>query len=210
MYNDRVVTIDPAGVVTPVAVGFDTPSGVAVDTAGNILVADTGNGAVRAIAPDGSVTPIGFPDPSLQPLSVAPSADGDAFVADGRGRILAIDADGARRIVAGGPRGFADGGGADARFRAPSGLAVVRPGRLLATDRRNNLVRLIAARSTLEVRPPSPPLAPAFDIRRFDMTPAALAIRSARRSFRGHRHARRAAGYRRVGAVSRGPGCVCA
>ena len=170
-YNDRIVSIDPAGVVTPVAVGFDTPSGVAVDTAGNILVADTGNGAVRAIARDGSVSTIGFPDPSLQPLSVAPSADGHVYVADGRGRILAIDADGARRIVAGGARGFADGEGANARFRAPSGLALVGPGRLLATDRRNNLVRLIAARSMLEVRPPAPPLAPSFDARRFDMTP---------------------------------------
>lgn len=182
-YNDRIVAIEPGGTVTPIAgkgspgfedggeASFDTPSGVAVDPTGNIYVADTGNGAVRVISPVGIVSTIvtssaGRP----RPLDVA-SSDGSLFVADARGYVLEITSAGLGRIVAGGARGFADGPGGDARFRNPTGIAVMAPGRLIVTDRRNGVVRLVAAQSQIELRPPAPPLAPRFDTQSFARTP---------------------------------------
>jgi hypothetical protein len=63
------------------------------------------------------------------------------------------------RTLAGSRPGFADGDGAAARFRSLSGLAVSAPGRLVVTDSRNALVRLVAAPSRLELRVPGSPLA---------------------------------------------------
>ena len=184
-YNDRIVAIEDDGAVTPLAGGvgpgfedgaearFHTPCGVAADAIGKIYVADTGNGAVRAIAPDGIVSTIatsvaGLP---LRPLAVAAAADGSVFVADAAGRVVEMTPNRGQRTVAGGQRGFADGTGPVALFRAPSGIAVSTPEHLIVTDRRNGVVRLIAARSQAELRPPAPPLYPQFDARGFDRTP---------------------------------------
>lgn len=184
-YNDRIVAIDRSGAVTPVAgsgtpgfedgapAAFDTPCGLAADPEGNIYVADTGNGAVRVIAPDGTVSTIAFGGTyeSSRPMAVAATATGSVFVADARGRVIEIMTEGGQRTVAGSRRGFADGPGAHALFRAPSGIAVVAPGRLVVTDRRNDLVRFVAASSQLDLRPPAPPLHPGFDAQAFDRTP---------------------------------------
>lgn len=184
-YNDRIVAIDSAGTVTPVAgagrpgfvdgpaARFDTPCGVAADAAGNIYVADTGNGAVRLISPDGIVSTIatGSADAPLRPLAVAATADGSVFAADARGRVTEITRDGGQRTVAGSRRGFVDGAGRDALFRVPSGIAVTAPGHLVVTDRRNGVVRLVAARSHLRLRPPAPPFRPQFNAQAFDRTP---------------------------------------
>jgi streptogramin lyase len=181
-YNDRIVAIEPDGSLTTIAgaggpgfadganASFDTPSGVAVDAGGHIFVADTGNGAVRRISPDGTVATIG-PGYASRPLAIDVAADGSLFVADARGRVIEITADGNHRTIAGSGRGFADGAGATARFRAPSGIAVTAPGHLLVTDRRNGLLRLVAATSLLELRPPAPPLHPRFDAQAFDRVP---------------------------------------
>jgi hypothetical protein len=93
------------------------------------------------------------------------------FAADAAGRIVEITPTGGQRTVAGSRRGFADGPGRDALFRAPSGIAVTAPGRLIVTDRRNGVVRLVAARSQLDLRPPAPPVHPQFDSQTFDRTP---------------------------------------
>ncbi len=184
-YNDRIVAIEHGGAVTPLAgaggpgfedgaqARFHTPCGVAADATGKIYVADTGNGAVRVIAPDGIVSTIatsadGLP---LRPLAVAAAADGSVFVADAAGRVVEITPQRGQRTVAGGRRGFADGPGSVARFRAPSGIAVSAPGHVIVTDRRNGVVRLIAARSQAELRPPAPPLDPQFDAWGFNRTP---------------------------------------
>lgn len=183
-YHDRIVAIGPGGVVIPVAgtgspgfedganAMFDTPCGVAIDAAGQIYVADSGNGAVRVISPDGNVSTIapGYGDGPLRPLALA-AAGGSVFVADARGRIVEILPNGPPRTVAGSNPGFGDGAGMDARFRAPSGIAVTAPGHLVVTDRRNGLVRLVAARSQLAPRPPAPPLDPRFDVEAFERTP---------------------------------------
>ncbi|MBA2304584.1 MAG: gluconolaconase [Acidobacteria bacterium] len=183
-YNDRIVAVGADGAVTPIAGGgpgfedggnarFDTPCGVSVDAAGSIYVADSGNGAVRLISPDRIVSTIatGSVDAPLRPLAVAVAADGSVFVADAGGRVVEITANGGQRTVAGSRRGFADGAGPDALFRTPSGIAVTAPGRLIVADRRNGVVRLVAARSQLEPRPPAPPFHPRFDAQAFDRTP---------------------------------------
>jgi hypothetical protein len=184
-YNDRIVAIDRSGAVIPVAgesgpgfedgarARFHTPCGVAADASGNIYVADTGNGAVRAVSPDGIVSTIaaGSEDSPLRPLAVAAATDGSVFVADSGGRVVEITPDRRQRIVAGSRRGFADGPGPDALFRAPSGIALAAPGHLIVTDRRNGVVRVVVARSRAELRPPAPPFHPQFDAQAFDRAP---------------------------------------
>jgi len=184
-YNDRIVAIDGDGAVTPVAGGrgpgfadgaaaqFDTPCGVAADARGNIYVADSGNGAVRVISPEGIVSTLATAsaDGPIRPLAVAAAADGSVFAADAGGRIVEITPDGAQRTVAGSRRGFADGAGRGALFRVPSGIAMTAPGHLIVADRRNGLVRLVAARSQLQLRAPAPPFQPRFDAEAFGRKP---------------------------------------
>jgi sugar lactone lactonase YvrE len=187
-YNDRIRLVDANGVVTTIAgsgqpgvldgpaleARFDTPCGVAVDRAGNIYVADTGNGAVRVISPAGMVSTIGPPPPFglLDPIGIAVSADGLVYVTDARGRVVEITPGVDARIVAGGSPGFANGPGGAARFRAPAGLVVASPGRLVVADSRNALVRLVAARRHLELGvPPSPRVNPRFDVAAFESGP---------------------------------------
>jgi NHL repeat-containing protein len=187
-YNDRIRAIERDGRVITIAgegrpgaidgpsdaARFDTPSGVAVDRAGNIYVADTGNGVVRMISPAGLVSTVG-PQPAdglFRPIGIAVDPDGLIYVTDDRGRILEITQATAVRTVAGSTSGFADGPGEDARFRSLAGLALAAPGRLIVADPRNALIRLVAARSQLELRLPGPPyLHPQFNAGAFAMQP---------------------------------------
>jgi sugar lactone lactonase YvrE len=187
-YNDRIRSIAPDGMVSTVAGAglpgfadgppgeamFDTPCGVATSAAGAILVADTGNGLVRAIGSDGAVsTPAaaGFGE-LVRPIGIAAGADGAVYVTDDRGRIVEIGANGSVRTVAGAVPGYADGEGAAARFRRPSGIAWSRPGHLIVADAGNALLRAVAATSRMEVRPPGSPLiAPRFDDDAFRLRP---------------------------------------
>jgi sugar lactone lactonase YvrE len=182
-YNDRIVTIDTDGATVTLAgsgspgfedgVGgkFHTPCGVAVDASGRIYVADAGNHALRSISSDGSVSTVAptYGEGAFIPLGVA-VFQSSVFVTDARGRILEITSEGSR-TVAGSYRGFADGAGSEALFRAPSGIAVLAPGKLIVADRRNGLVRLVEAESRRELRPPAPPLDPQFDSETFGRTP---------------------------------------
>ena len=185
-YHDRIIVLESDGSVRTLAgastpgfidgpgteASFDTPTGIAVDAAGNVFVADLGNGAVRVVTPAGDVRTVapGAADPWIRPVAVA-AADGSLFIADDRGRIFELPATGGLRIVAGSTPGFADGAGEVARFRAPSGVAVLGPGRLVVTDRRNALVRLVTAIARADVQPPAPPLDPRFDADAFDRAP---------------------------------------
>lgn len=179
-YNDRIRAIAPDGTVATVAgsgrrgildgqaadARFDTPCGVAVDSRGVLYVADTGNGVVRLVSPEGIVSSIGPPPPYglVRPVGIAVDETGVIFVTDDRGRVIEmIPAVGARALVGSRP-GFADGTGELARFRGPAGLAVATPGRLVITDSRNALLRLVAARPQMEQRlPASPRINPQFD-----------------------------------------------
>jgi len=183
-YNDRIRSITPDGVVTTVAGGgvpgfvdgqgatayFDSPSGIAVDAAGTIFVADTGNDAVRRIDPSGSVTTVPFSssDGLSRPVAVAAGPGRDIYVTEGRGRIIAMAPDGMTRTLAGASSGFGDGPGAEARFRAPSAVAVAAPGRLIVADTGNALVRAVAAPARLPLLPPaSARVHPRFDVEAF-------------------------------------------
>jgi sugar lactone lactonase YvrE len=185
-YNDRIRAIDPDGTVTTIAgsergwidgaaseARFDTPCGVAVDADGTIYVADTGNGAVRRISRDGQVTTV-YPSPAdaaFRPIGIAAGPQGVLYVAGGDRVIELAPGRGVRTLAGSGP-GFAEGVGGGARIRAPSGVAVVRPGRLVITDTRNALLRVIAARSQVELRlPASPWIRPEFDAESFALLP---------------------------------------
>jgi sugar lactone lactonase YvrE len=186
-YNDRIRAIDRDGRVVTVAgsgrpgalngpvadAEFDTPCGVAVDAAGNIYVADTGNGAVRLVTPEGFVSTLDAPfDGLVRPTGIAVTGGGIVYVTDDRGRIAEIVPYRSARRIAGSHPGFADGAGAEARFRPVAGIALAAPGRLIVTDPRNALIRLVAARSRVELRPPAPPeIEPAFDVETFASRP---------------------------------------
>ena len=186
-YNDRIRVIERDGTITTLAgsahpgaddgeggaASFDTPTGLAIDARGTIYVADTGNNMVRVVDMNGNVTTpswsygTGF----SRPLGVAVGPHGEVYVADDS-RIVAIDRDSASRTLAGAGVGFRDGDGASARFRRPSGIALLRAGQLVVADAGNALVRLVAAASQLPLRPPpSPALHPQFDADAFGWVP---------------------------------------
>ena len=175
-YNDRIRRIEVDGTVATLAPSyfFNTPTGVAVDAAGSIYIADAGSGSVHVLNAAGEVTtfPAAYPEPLGRPIAVAVAAGGEVYVTDERGRILEFDAHGSSRVVAGSSPGFMDGAGADARFRRPSGIAVLAPGRLIVADTGNALVRLISAASRFEFRaPPIPGINPRFDQEAFGRQP---------------------------------------
>jgi murein DD-endopeptidase MepM/ murein hydrolase activator NlpD len=175
---------------------FDTPCGVAIDTSGRIYVADTGNNAIRIVdqtaqqdatgaaaaavttTPQSAVittvsTPSwAFPEALVRPTGITLGSKGDLFITDARGRIVEITLHGATRTLAGSTPGFHDGVGGEARFRNPSGIAYVGPGRLIIADAGNALVRLVGAKTRMAFRPPaSPAIAPRFDADRFGHQP---------------------------------------
>jgi sugar lactone lactonase YvrE len=187
-YNDRIRVIDTGGTVRTLAgsgqpgstdgtgdgASFDTPSGVAVDASGLVYVADTGNGVIRTVDRNGLVTTPAWAQDSglVRPIGITTGPDGDLYVADEGGRIVAIRPGGATRTLAGSDTGFRDGDGTVARFRRPSGVALVRPGYLVVADTGNALVRRVAARSQLPLQPPpSPAIDPQFDADAFAWTP---------------------------------------
>ena len=191
-YNDRIRAIDPDGTVSTIAgsgtpdlidgpaaaSAFHTPSGVAVDPALNIFVADSGNVAIRKISPDGWVTSV--PDQGLvRPVGVAIAADGVIYAA-GDDRVVAVDAHGAARVVAGSTAGFANGEGVDALFRGLAGIARTPQAELIVADSINALIRRIRpvpggeplALSSVEGSlPASPLLKPAFEAEAFRLFP---------------------------------------
>jgi sugar lactone lactonase YvrE len=126
-YNHRVRRIDTGGTITTVAgngveghsgdggpaiaASLDMPQGVAVDAGGNLIVANA-DGAIRRIAPGGTITTVasllgcgsGLPDSVqlCQPSQVAVSPDGAIVTTDNYFcRIRAIGIDGAIGTLAG-------------------------------------------------------------------------------------------------------------
>jgi sugar lactone lactonase YvrE len=187
-YNDRIRAIDRDGTVSTLAgstgpgltdgpaaaARFHTPSGVAIGPSGDILVADTGNDLVRVIDTAGVVTTAPWTHAAalVRPIGIAAGPNGDVYVTDERGRIIEAPAGGWARTLAGSTPGFRDGAGSAARFRGPTALAVAAPGRLVVADSGNALVRLVAAPSWLELRPPASPLInPRFDAEGFGRQP---------------------------------------
>ena len=184
--NSIIRKISPTGVVTTIAglagergttdgVGsaarFSYPTGVAVDSLENVYVADSGNNLLRKITPDGMVKFINSEsllvpgdDPRLGnynvPKGVAVDSQGFVYVADSNNQtIRKVTPHGNLLTLAG---HFAEKGSVDtaiadnARFRAPSGIAVDSAGNVFIADTSNHTIRKITPKgevSTLAGQP---------------------------------------------------------
>ena len=172
-YNDRIRKITPAGMVTTLAGGaapgfadgvgtlarFDTPAGLALDKAANLFIADTVNGAVRKLAPDGTVTTVAQSDreakePMMRrPLALAITHDDFLYIGDmARGRILQLSPAGELRGLSGVGVDIAVGDAGPMRIGRASGLAVDNVGALYVADSPRRALRRVAARGALPRR----------------------------------------------------------
>lgn len=136
---------------------FYGPTGVAIDKDGVAYVADSSNSAIRRVTPDGVVTtlagrrPWGYADGTgtaalfMQPTGIAIDSHGNVFVADtGNFCIRKITPAGEVTTFAGAKEpGYANGPGAQARFRSPMGLAIDREDNLFVADGANHRIRKI-------------------------------------------------------------------
>ena len=144
---------------TGAAARFAGPTGMAVDRSGNMFVADNLNHTIREITPAGVVTTFagkaglsGSADGTGAaarfngPIGVTVDQAGNVFVADSQNRtIRKITPAGVVTTFAGtaGSSGDADGMGAAARFRVPSGLAADGSDNLFVGDDYNYTIRKI-------------------------------------------------------------------
>ena len=170
-YNNRIRRITAAGVVTTLAgsgtrghrdgIGtvarFNYPSDVAVDSAGDVYVADNLNHRIRKIEVAKAVTTLagsgtadfangrGTAAQFNNPYGVAVDSAGNIYVADRENhRIRKITAAGVVSTLAGsGTGGFANGRGASARFKYPTGVVVDSAGNIYVADEYNHRIRKI-------------------------------------------------------------------
>lgn len=140
---------------------FEQPFGIAVDANGNVYVSDSMANTIRKISPAGVVTTLAGrygasgstdaagPDARFSvPYAVAVDTAGTVYVVDhGNHTIRKITASGTVSTLAGtaGTAGSANGRGAAASFRYPSGIAVDRTGTVFVADTDNQLIRAISA-----------------------------------------------------------------
>ncbi len=143
----------------PALAKFADPSGVAIDAAGNIYVADKSNNRIRMIAAntlavttiagDGTADLKDGPAATAQfnhPIDIVINAAGDLFVADELNHCIRKISNGVVSTFAGtGTAGFADGSGASAQFKNPSGLAIDAGGNIIVADKANYRIRKINA-----------------------------------------------------------------
>ena len=142
---------------------FRDPAGIAAAPDGVIYVADAGNNRIRVVrsgsisvppavstlAGDGTAGFADGPGASARfnsPQAVAIDPGGAVFIADtGNNRIRRIATDGTVTTLAGdGTAGLINGAAAQARFNAPSGLALDNQGNVYVADTGNASVRLIS------------------------------------------------------------------
>jgi sugar lactone lactonase YvrE len=170
--NNRVRTINAAGVITTVAgngdagwffesgpalnASLDRPSGVALDKSGNLYIVEfleTGVSRIHRVdAASGIISPVPIPIVLNGAVAIAVDSAGQLYIAEQQGhRIRKVDpASGAITTIAGtGTAGFSgDGGPATAaQLDHPMHLAFDAGGNLYFADSSNNRIRKIAAGS---------------------------------------------------------------
>ncbi|MES2410232.1 MAG: T9SS type A sorting domain-containing protein [Bacteroidota bacterium] len=166
--NHKIRKITPTGVVTTFAgstqgsddgivtvAKFNNPHGVATDAAGNVYVADLLNHRIRKITPSGVVSTFagssqGYADGPgasarfYSPTGVATDGSGNVYVADyNNNKIRKITSAGVVSTLAGSIYGFAEGTGASAQFRNPTGVATDALGNVYVADYYNDRIRKI-------------------------------------------------------------------
>lgn len=125
-----------------IAASFSFPTGLAAGGNGEVYISDTGNGAIRCLAPDGTVSTVftGLSDPTGLCWH-----NGALYVTEtGAHRISKIE-NGVRTIVVGasGEDGYTDGYVKAARLRDPQGVAVGSDGTIYIADTGNHAVRCL-------------------------------------------------------------------
>ena len=173
--NHRIRKITPAGVVTTLAgsgsygfkdgtgkaASFYHPFGVAVDHLDNVYVTESAGNRVRKITSAGVVTTLAGSKSGAKgttdavgssarfsgPSGIAVDHAGILYVAEiDNHRIRRITPDGTVTTLAGSTAGFAEGGGATARFKGPRLLAINSAGNLLVADHDNHRIREVELR----------------------------------------------------------------
>lgn len=150
----KIWKLPSAGTLSVFAEGLDTPSGIAFDGSGALIIADAGSHTIKKVDAKGGLTLLagtenkaGSADGNAAtalfnaPIGVAVSGDGKIYVADTYNDRIRLIENGRVTTLAGGEKGFADGG--RARFDTPCGLAVWNDGRLLVADSGNRRIRVI-------------------------------------------------------------------
>jgi M6 family metalloprotease-like protein len=138
---------------------FSGAAGIVADAGGNLYVADYRNSTLRRVTPEGAVSTLAGRAGKLGakdgrgasarfkfPTGLALDSTGNLFVADrGNSTIRKVSPDGRVTTWAGiaGEPGSVDGVGNEARFSAPTGLALDPRDNLYVSDQHNSTIRKI-------------------------------------------------------------------
>jgi sugar lactone lactonase YvrE len=140
---------------TGAAARFAAPSGIVLDRSDNLYVADRDNFLIRKITPAGVVTTLAGRGGELRPATPSQFQGVTSLAIDGGGTVLVADPnhhairkvapDGTMPVWVGAPPspGSADGSGAAAGFRNPTGVAAAADGNVYVADSGNHTIRQI-------------------------------------------------------------------
>ena len=140
---------------------FHDPRGLCVSINGSLLVADRNNHCLRRVSLHGTVTTVagsgklGMADGACanakfdEPYGIVVDlrdGQGTVYVTDYNNHCIRAVSDGAVSTLCGslqGEEGWADGEGAEARFRHPTGMALDMDGNLIVADSGNHCIRKV-------------------------------------------------------------------